>query len=118
MDLEWDRDRTSAYIKYEVGIILRDLTYSANDGFGGSTLSSTPVTEALDQWTETMPLRVPAHDATADKRTKRHLLVGRRKGCRPDGVSAELLKITLNGNPALRRRLLDIVVRIWRVSQK
>ena len=33
----------------------------------------------------------------------------------PDGVSVELLlKITLNGDPALRRRLLDIVVRIWR----
>ena len=32
----------------------------------------------------------------------------------PDGVSVELFKITLNGNPALRRRLLDIVVRIWR----
>ena len=32
----------------------------------------------------------------------------------PDGVSVELLfKITLNGDPALRRRLLDIVVRIW-----
>ena len=32
----------------------------------------------------------------------------------PDGVSAELFKITLNGNPTLRRRLLDIVVLIWR----
>ena len=32
----------------------------------------------------------------------------------PDGVSVELFKITLNGDPALRRRLLDIVVRIWR----
>ena len=32
----------------------------------------------------------------------------------PNGVSVELLKITLNGDPALRRRLLDIVVRIWR----
>ena len=32
----------------------------------------------------------------------------------PDGVSVELFKITLNGDPALCRRLLDIVVRIWR----
>ena len=31
----------------------------------------------------------------------------------PDGVSVELFKITLNGDPALHRRLLDIVVRIW-----
>ena len=31
-----------------------------------------------------------------------------------DGVSVELFKVTLNGDPALHRRLLDIVVRIWR----
>ena len=36
------------------------------------------------------------------------------KAVRPDRVSVELLKITLNSDPALRRRLLDIVVRIWR----
>ena len=36
------------------------------------------------------------------------------KAVGPDGVSVKLLKITLNGDPALRRRLLDIVVRIWR----
>ena len=36
------------------------------------------------------------------------------KAVGPDGVSVELFKITLNGDPALRRRLLDIVVRIWR----
>ena len=32
----------------------------------------------------------------------------------PDEVSVELFKITLNGDPALRQRLLDIVVCIWR----
>ena len=32
----------------------------------------------------------------------------------PDGVSVELFKIAPNGDPALRRRLLDIIVRIWR----
>ena len=31
----------------------------------------------------------------------------------PDGVSVELFKITLNGDHALRRRLLDIVVRFF-----
>ena len=36
------------------------------------------------------------------------------KAVGPDGVSVELFKITLNGDPALRRGLLDIVVRIWR----
>ena len=36
------------------------------------------------------------------------------KAVGPDGVSVELFKITLNGDPALRRRQPDIVVRIWR----
>ena len=36
------------------------------------------------------------------------------KAVGPDGVSVELFKINLNGDPALRRRLLDIVVRIWK----
>ena len=34
------------------------------------------------------------------------------KAVRPDGVSNDLFKITLNGGPALRRKLLDIVVNI------
>ena len=40
-------------------------------------------------------------------------LASGKKAVGPDGVSFELFKITLNGDPALRRRLLDIVVRIW-----
>ena len=36
------------------------------------------------------------------------------KAVGPNGVSIELFKIALNGDPALRRRLFDIVVRIWR----
>ena len=39
------------------------------------------------------------------------------KSVGPDGVSVELFKITLNGDPALRQRLLDIVVRTWRRSE-
>ena len=34
-----------------------------------------------------------------------------------DRVSVELFKITLNGDPALRQRLLDIVVSIWRGNE-
>ena len=34
------------------------------------------------------------------------------KAVGPDGVFVELFKITLNGDPALRPRLLDIVIRI------
>ena len=37
------------------------------------------------------------------------------KAVGPDGVSVELFKITLNCD--LRRRLLDIVVRIWEWSE-
>ena len=36
------------------------------------------------------------------------------KAVGPDGVSVELFKIILNDDPTLRRRPLDIVVRIWR----
>ena len=32
------------------------------------------------------------------------------KAVRPDGISVKLFKIILNGDPALRRRLLDIIV--------
>ena len=39
------------------------------------------------------------------------------KAVGPDGVSVELFNIILNGDPALRRRMLDIVVRIWRGEQ-
>ena len=39
------------------------------------------------------------------------------KAVGPDGVSVELFKITLNGDTALRRRLLDIVVRIQREGE-
>ena len=40
--------------------------------------------------------------------------VANGKAVEPDGVFVELFKITPNGDRALRRRLLDIVVRIWR----
>ena len=36
------------------------------------------------------------------------------KAAGPDGVSVELFKITVNGDTALRQRLLDIVVHIWK----
>ena len=45
----------------------------------------------------------------------RSLASGKAVG--PDGVSVELFKITINGDPALRRRLLNVVVCIWRGSE-
>ena len=42
MNLEGKQDRSSAYVKDENGVLLRDVELSANDESGGSTLSSTP----------------------------------------------------------------------------
>ena len=68
------------------------------------------IAEGLDQWLENMPLGVqPTMQELTD--AIRSLANGKAVG--PDGVSVELVKIILNGDPALRRRLLDIVVRIW-----
>ena len=39
------------------------------------------------------------------------------KAVGPDGVSVELYKITLNGDPTLSQRLLVIVIRIWREGE-
>ena len=50
--------------------------------------------------------RGSAHDAGA---YRCHLLVDKRKGCRPDGVSVELFK-TFKSDLVLCRRLLDHVV--------
>ena len=52
-----------------------------------------------------------AHDAGADRDAIRSLANGKAVG--RHGVSIELFKIIPNGDPALRRRLFDIVVRIW-----
>ena len=42
MNLEAKRDRSSAYVKYEIGVLLRGVNLSPNDWSGVSTLSSTP----------------------------------------------------------------------------
>ena len=69
------------------------------------------IAEGLHQWPENMPLGVqPMMPELTD--VIRSLANG--KAVAPDGVSVELFKITLNGDPTLRRRLLDIVVCIWR----
>ena len=43
--------------------------------------------------------------------------LAKRQAVGPDGVYGELFKIILSGDPALRRRLLDVVVCIWRGDQ-
>ena len=119
MNLEGKRDRSSAYVNDENGVLLRDAELIRERWvrwFHTLLNAKSPrldpnIAEGLDQWPENMPLGVqPTMQELTD--TIRSLVNGKAVG--PDGVSVELFKITLNGDPALRRRLLDIVVRIWR----
>ena len=118
MNLEGKRDRSSAYVKDENGVLPRDVELIRERWvrwFYTLLNAKSPrldpnIAEGLDQWPENMPLGVqPTMQELIDP--IRSLANGKAVG--PDGVS-ELFKITLNGDPALRRRLLDIVVRIWR----
>ena len=120
MNLEGKRDRSSAYVKDEDGVLLRDVELIRERWvrwfhtlFNARSPRLDPnIAEGLEQWPENMPLGVqPTMQELTD--AIRSLANGKAVG--PDGVSVELFKITLNGDPALRRRLLDIiVVRIWR----
>ena len=69
------------------------------------------IAEGLDQWPENMP---PGVQHTMQELTDAIRSLANGKAVGPDGASVELFKITLNGDPGLPRRLLDIVVRIWR----
>ena len=119
MNLEGKRDRSSAYVKDENGVLVRDIElirerwvrwFHTLLNAKSPRLENPNIAEGLDQWPENMPLGVqPTMQELTD--TIRSLANGKAVG--PDGVSVELFKITLNGDPALRRRLPDIVVRIW-----
>ena len=119
MNLEGKRDRSSAYVEDENGVLLRDVEFIRERWvrwFHTLLNAKSPrldpnIAEGLDQWSENMPLGIqPTMQELTD--AIRSLANGKAVGS--DGVSVELLKITLNGDPALRRRLLDVVVRIWR----
>ena len=119
MNLEGNRDRSSVYVKDENGVHLWDVElirerwvrwFHTLLNVKSSRLGPN-IAEGLDQWPENMPLGFqPTMQELTD--AIRSLANGNAVG--PDGVSVELFKVTLNGDPALRRRLLDIVVRIWR----
>ena len=120
MNLEGKRDRiSSAYVKDEDGVFPRDVELICERWvrwFHTLLNAKLPridpnIAEGLHQWPDNMPLGVqPAMlELTGAIRS---LANGKVVG--PDGVSVELFKITVNGDPALRRRLLDIVVCIWR----
>ena len=72
------------------------------------------IAEALHQWHENMPLGV---QLMMQKLIDAIRLLANGKAVGSDGFSVELFKITLNGDPALRRRLLDIIVCIGRGSE-
>ena len=119
MNLEGKRDRSSAYVKDENRVLLRDIEPIRERWalwFHTLLNAKSPrldpnIAEGLEQWPENMPLGVqPTMQEPTD--AIRSLVNGKAVG--PDGVSFELFKITLNGDPALRRRLFDIVFRIWR----
>ena len=79
---------------------------------GGSTLSSTSspqgnIAEGLDQWPENMTLEV---QYTMQGLTDTIFSLANGQAVGPNGIFVELYKITLNGDPAVRRRLVDIVV--------
>ena len=122
MNPEEKRDRSSAYIKDENGVPLRgvELIRERWVGWFHTLLNAKSprlgpnIAEHLDQLPEDMPLEVqPTMQELADA----ICLLANGKPVGPDRVSVELFKITLNGNPTLRRKLLDIVVRIWREGE-
>ena len=119
MNLEEKRDRSSAYVKDENSVLLRDVELIRERWvrwFHTLLNVKSPrldpnIAEGLDQWPESLPLGVqPTMQELTD--AIRSLANGEAVG--PDGVSVELFKITLNGDPALRRRMLDIIVCVWR----
>ena len=119
MNLEGKRDHSSAYVKGENGVLLRDVELIRERWvrwFYTLLNAESPrldpnIAEGLDQLPENTPLGV---QTTMQELTDAIRSLAKGKAVGPDGVSVELLKITLNGDPPLRRRLLDIVVRIWR----
>ena len=116
---EGKRDRSLAYVNDDNGVLLRDVELIRERWVWWfhtllnvmSPRFDPNIAEGLNQWPENMPVGVqPPLQELMDG--IRSLVNGNTFG--PDGVSVELFKITLNGDPALRWRLLDIVVRIWR----
>ena len=118
-NLEGKRDRSSAYVNDENGVLLRNVELIRERWVRGfhtllnakSQRLDPNIVKDPDQWPENIPLGV---QLTMQELTDAIRSLANGKAVGPDGLSVELFKITLNGDPALRRRLLDIVVRIWR----
>ena len=68
------------------------------------------IAEGLEQWPETTTL---GNQPTMQKLMDAIHSLANGKAVRPDRVPVELFKVALNGDPALRQRLLEVVVGIW-----
>ena len=69
------------------------------------------IAEGLERWPENTTL---GNQPTIQELTDAIRSLANEKVVGPDAVSVELFKIALNGDSALRQRLLDIIVGIWR----
>ena len=105
MNLEGKRDRSSAHVKDEIGVLLRDVELIRERWvrwFHTLLNAKSPrlnpnIAEGLDQWPENMPLGV---QPTIQELTDAIRSLANGKAVGPDGGSVELFKITLNGDPA------------------
>ena len=109
MNLEGKPARSSAYVKYDGGV--RWVRWFHTLLNAKSTRLAPNIAEGLHQWSENMTLRV---QPTMQELTSAIGSLANGKTVGRNGVSVKSFKITLNGDPAPRRRLLDIVVCIWR----
>ena len=117
--MEGKRDRSWASIEDEDIILLRDVELLHERWvrwFHALLNTKSPkidpnIAYGLDQWPKNIPLRI---QPTMQKLTDDIRSLANRKAFRPDGLSVELFKIVLNDDSVLGRRLLDIVVCIWR----
>ena len=115
MNLKEKRYRSSAYVKDENGVLLMGVELIRERWvrwFHTLLNAKSPrlepnVAEGLRQWPENMPVGIqPTMQELTD--AIRSLANGKAVG--PNGVSVELFRITLNGDPALRK-LLDSISR-------
>ena len=119
INLEGKRGRISAYVKDENGVLLRNVELIRKRWvrwFHTLLNAKSPrldpnIAEGLDQWPENMP---PGVQPTMQELTDAIRSLANGKTLGSDGVSVELFKFTINGDPVLVRRLLDVVVRLWR----
>ena len=119
MNLEGKRDHNSQFIKDEHGSLLRDVELIRERWVRWfhillnikSPNLDPNIAEGLEQWPENTTL---GNQPTMQELTDAICSLANGKAVEPDGVPVELFKIALNGDPALRQRLLDIVVGIWR----